>query len=136
MRKVFCVVGLLFSGLLFFSGCNVSEMSTLADLSKPFTGFYECKEISLGGEDMSERFDYIRLELTYGGEFELSYRGTDGDEGGYSGTYSADTKAGEITLSANAGLVRKSYTFPMKSGKIYVDCMLRGKLLHAVFSAP
>lgn len=136
MRKIVYFLGLLFSGVLLFSGCNVSEMSTLSDLSKPYVGFYECEQIQLGNEDMTERFDYIRLELSYGGEFSLTYKSKEGNEGGYGGTYSADTGAHKITLNANVGQMRKSFTFPMENGKIYADYMLRGKLLHAIFSAP
>lgn len=135
MRKVLFILCMLFPCAL-FCGCNVSEMSTLSDLSKPYVGFYECDKVQLGGEDMTEQFDYIRLELDYGGDFSLTYRSTDGNEGGYQGTYETDTEAGEITLRAKTGLVSKSFTFPMEKGKIYVDYMLNGKLLHAVFSAP
>lgn len=136
MRKCFYLLGLLFSGLFVLSGCNVSEMSTLSDLSKPYVGLYECEQIQLGSKDMTERFEYIRLELTYGGDFELTYRSREGNEGGYGGTYSVDTAAHKITLTANAGFVRRSFTFPMENGKIYADHTVQGKLLHAVFSMP
>lgn len=136
MRKCLYLLGLLFPGLFLLSGCNVSEMSTLSDLSKPYVGLYECEQIQLGNQDMTDRFKYIRLELGYGGEFELTYQTKEGNKGGYEGTYSADTGAHTITLSAKTGFVRKSFTFPMENGKIYADYMLQGKLLHAIFSMP
>ena len=136
MRKCLYLLGLLFPSLFLLSACNVSEMSTLADLSKPYTGFYECESISYGGDDMTDRFEYIRLELAYGGEFELSYRGKEGGEGSYGGTYEVDTEAGEITLQMQYGPVSKSFTFLMESGSIFVDLPVHGKLLHAEFTAP
>lgn len=130
------MLGLLFPGLLCFSGCDVSEMSTLADLSKPYTGFYECEKILYGGEDMTDRFEYIRLELSYGGEFELTYRSKEGNEGSYDGTYEADTEAEEITLQMQYGFVSKSFTFLMEGGSIFIDLPVHGKLLHAEFTTP
>lgn len=135
MRKILLFTGMLVSCLT-LSGCDVSQMSTLADLSKPYTGFYECESILYGDDDMTDRFEYIRLELSYGGEFELSYRSKEGNEGSYGGTYEADTEAEEITLQMQYGFVSKSFTFPMKSGSIFVDLPLHGKLLHAQFTTP
>ena len=136
MRKGFILTGLLCACVMLMSACNVSEMGTLSDLSKPYSGFYECESIYLGSDDYTEHFDYVRLELQYGGTFKLSYRDKNGGKGSYGGTYSANPEAGEITFTAMLGLSRKSYTFPMEKGKIYVDYMLRGKLLHVVFAAP
>ena len=136
MRKGLFLTGLLCACVMCMTACDVSEMGTLSDLSKPYTGFYECESIYLGGDDYTEHFDDLRLELGYDGKFELSYRDKNGGKGSYRGTYSADPEAGEITFSAQMGLARKSFTFPMEKGKIYVDYMLRGKLLHAVFAAP
>ncbi len=129
-------LAILFACTLCLCACDVSQMSSLYDLSKPYLGFYECESISLGGEDYTEKFDYLRLELGYDGTFELSYREKSGGKGGYNGTYQVDSEAEEITFSAKYGLMQKSFTFPMKKGRIYVEYMLGGKLLHAVFSMP
>ena len=136
MRKCLYLLGLLFPSLFLLCGCDVSEMSTLADLSKPYVGFYECESMLYGGEDLTDRFEYIRLELGYGGDFELTYRGKERNEGSYGGTYEVDTEAGEITLQMQYGFVSKSFTFLMGSGSIFIDLPVHGKLLHAEFKAP
>ena len=136
MRKKWFLAGLLLPLVFMLSACDVSQMSTLPDLSKPYVGIYECERAMLGGEDMTEKFDYIRLELSYGGEFELTYRAQDGNEGGFSGTYEASAEKGEITLNAQSGILRKSFTFPMENGSILIDLPFGGKLLHAEFRLP
>lgn len=136
MRKSLFLFGFLFAFVMLTSACNVSEMSTLADVSKPYVGMYECELIQLGSEDYTERFEYLRLELKYGGDAVLSYKEKEGGSASYRASYSADPEAGEITLSAQIGLSKKSYTFPFKKGKIYVDYPMQGKLLHAVFAMP
>lgn len=136
MRKRLFLFGFLLACVLLTSACSVSEMSTLADLSKPYTGIYECELLQYGDKDYTEHFEYLRLELKYGGEAVLSYKEKKGGGASYRATYSADPEAGEITLSAQVGLSKKSYTFPFKKGKIYVDYPLQGKLLHAVFAMP
>ncbi len=135
MRKVF-LVGMLLICLLLTSACSVSEMSTLSDLSKPYAGIYKCEQILLGGEDQSEQFENLSLGLSYNGRFELKYSGKSGGRGGYAGTYRVNPEKEEITFSVQDGPRQKSYTFPVRKGRIYIDLPLGGKLLHAKFSMP
>ena len=126
----------LFCVLLALCGCGVSQLSTLPQLAKPYLGVYECEKVTLGGEDYTEKFDSLRLELSYGGEYSLTYKIKNGAEGELRGTYEADPETEEITFHGKAGFAEKEFTFPMKQGKIFVDYSFGGKLLHAVFSAP
>lgn len=114
--------------------CEVAEMGTLPELSKPYLGVYRCESISLGGEDMTEKFQSIELELGYNGSFSLSYKDERGRKGEYHGSYETDGE--EITFTALRGIKNTSFTFPMEKGKIYVDYPLGPKLLHAVFAMP
>lgn len=132
MRRVFFIAAV---PLLLLSGCEVSKMSSLPELSKPYVGVYECETITLGGEDYAEKFDDLRLELGYDGAFTIVYS-ADGNKGELGGNYTVDPEAGEITLSSRYGLRSVSYTFPMEKGKILIDYNFSGKLLHAEFSAP
>ncbi len=111
-------------------------MGSLPDLSHPYAGEYTCKKLSLGGEDCLNRFEYIKLTLECGGDFELSYRDKEKRTGGYEGEYSVSSESEEITFSAKAGLRTVSRTFPMKNGTILIDLTFGQKLLHAEFSFP
>lgn len=122
--------------LFTLGGCDVEEMSTLPDLSRPYAGFYECEKLLLGGEDVSKEFEYLRLELGYGGEFTFTYRGTDGNEGTYRGKYRVDMQKGEISFTSGHGLKSSAFTFPMRDGCVFIDLTFGGKLLHAEFSFP
>ena len=111
-------------------------MGSLSDLSQPYTGIYECEKLTLGGDDVSTKFEYVRLELAYGDAFTLEYRTAEGGEGSYGGTYKMDPQKGELTLSANTVLKTVSHKFPVKNGTILVDLNFGGKLLHAEFKMP
>ena len=39
------------------TGCSVSDMSSLTELSRPYVGEYACEELRLGEEDMLCRFE-------------------------------------------------------------------------------
>ena len=130
MRKMILPLLTALVCLFALCGCAV-EPSSLPDISRPYVGMYECEELSMGGEDMMEKFEFVRLELGYGGEFRLVYRTASGNEGGYSGTYKMTDK--DITLTVERGILHRSFTFPVVEGGILIDYNLQGKLLHAKF---
>ena len=137
-KKSFIAIFLtLISALFLLCACEkVEDMGSLQDFSKPYVGEYVCRKLSVGGEDFTERFDYVKLNLSYGGEYKLFYRDIEGMSGEYSGKYSVSPKEQEITLSSQAGLRTVTRTFPMKNGTICIDLNLEGKLLHAEFAFP
>lgn len=121
---------------LTLSACDVAQMSTLPELTKPYAGVYKCESIILGGEDMTEKFSKLDLELRYNGTFALSYEDEWGGKGEYHGNYSVDGEAEEITFTARTGVRNVSFTFPIVKGRVFVDYRLGKKLLHAVFAMP
>ena len=131
MRKTVLSVFMAVLCLFALCGCAVEDMGSLPDLSRPYVGVYECEELFLGGEDMTKKFEFVRLELLYGGEFRLVYRTASGGEGGYGGAY--EMKDDQITFSVKQGMLRRSYTFPVEKGSILIDYNLYGHLLHAEF---
>ncbi|MDE6412091.1 MAG: hypothetical protein K2L02_06145 [Clostridia bacterium] len=139
MRKKSLIAILLtvLCALFLFCACDkVEDMGSLPDLSKPYTGEYVLKKLTLGGEDYTDKFESVKLELDYDGEFELTYKEKDGQEGSYEGEYTVSTEREEITLSSKAGMRSVSRTFPMKDGSILIDLKLGTKLLHAEFAFP
>lgn len=136
MRKRFFCVSVFLFCLIALCACNVSAMSSLSDISRPYTGEYQCEKLFLGSEDLTENFEYIKLALGYGGDFKLSYRDNRGREGGYSGEYSVSEEKKEITFKGKVGLRNAESSFPMEKGAILIDFNFRGKLLHAEFRMP
>ena len=139
MRKNRYVILLLtvLCALFLFCACEkVEDMGSLPDITKPYTGEYVLKNLTLGGEDFTEKFDFVKLKLGYDGKFRLSYKEKDGQEGSYAGEYEVSTERKEITFSANAGLRTVKRTFPMENGSILVDLNMGTKLLHAEFAFP
>lgn len=139
MRKKSFIAVLLtvLCALFLFCACEkVEDMGSLPDLSKPYTGEYTLKKLTLGGEDFTDKFESVKLELGYNGKFTLSYKEKEGQSGSYAGEYKVSTEREEITFSANAGLRSVQRTFPMKNGSILIDLNVGAKLLHAEFAFP
>lgn len=139
MRKKSLIAVLLtvLCALFLFCACDkVEDMGSLPDLSRPYTGEYTLKKITLGGEDYTEKFESVKLSLDYDGEFELTYKEKDGQSGSYAGEYTVSTEREEITFSSKAGLRSVQRTFPMKNGSILIDLNFGAKLLHAEFAFP
>ena len=139
MRKKLFVAILLTMLCALFVLCaceKVEDMGSLSDLSKPYTGEYTLKKLSLGGEDYMDKFDSVKLTLTYDGGFKLTYKEKDGQSGSYAGEYKVSTERKEITLFSQAGLRTVKRTFPMEKGSILIDLNLGKKLLHAEFAFP
>ena len=111
-------------------------MGSLPDLSKPYTGEYTLKKLTLGGQDYTENFESVKLTLKPDGKFTLTYEEKEGQSGGYSGEYEVSTEEQEITFSSKSGLRSVKRTFPMKKGSILIDLNFGGKLLHAEFAFP
>lgn len=111
-------------------------MGSLPDLSKPYAGEYTLKKLTLGGQDYTQKFDYVKLTLKPSGQFILAYKEKEGQSGSYGGEYEVSTDKKEITLSSKTGLRTAKRTFPMKDGSILIDLKLGTKLLHAEFAFP
>ncbi|MBR7186229.1 MAG: hypothetical protein IKD43_01910 [Clostridia bacterium] len=132
MWKLLLVIG-IFMSVCTLSACEVSKMSSLEELSKPYTGVYECERLMLGAEDRKGDFEYLRLELGYGGTFTLSYETSQGVKDELSGTYRLDAAREEITMSAGNGIAELSRTYRMQDGSILIDGNFLGKNLFAEF---
>ena len=125
------VLAMLFS-VCTVAGCEVQDMGSLSDLSKPYTGVYACEKMTLGGEDVLGDFSYVRLELERGGDFTLSWR-QDGSESTWEGGYEVDLGVGTITLTAKEGGRTASRTYRMEEGAILIDENFLGRPFFAEF---
>lgn len=111
------------------TGCSVSDMSSLTELSRPYVGEYTCEELRLGEEDMLDRFEYVRLTLGPDGDAQLTWRTMEGGEGETLLHY--EMHEGSITLS-KAGRMG-AYTFPVEQGAIVITHNIIGRMLYAKF---
>ena len=131
MKKSFCACFLGFC-LLFLTGCDVQKMSSLRDISKPYAAEYHCKKLQIGGEDMLDRFETVKLNLRYDGKFSLTFTDTDDHTASYDGAYTFDENG--VTLIKKVGAREEAHTFPYEKGVIYIDFPLGEKLLLAEFT--
>lgn len=128
VMKKFCLLVPLLAAVL-FAGCNVSEMSSLKELSRVYAGVYECETLTLGGCDVLGAYEPVRLTLYYGGDGTLSWRQGAG-EGELSFTYEASPEEGRVTFFA----MGQKRTFCVREGRIVIETPVCGKLLYASFS--
>lgn len=135
MRKIVCfLMALCF--LPFFAACDVTKDSSLKDISRPYTGEYFCKKLTIGGEDALQNFRFITLDLKGDGEFELRYQTESGGEGSYGGQYRISEEQGEISFTANHLLRSVTRSFSYEKGKIEIRLNFGGRLYYAEFSYP
>lgn len=115
--------------------CNVTEMSSLKDISRPYAAEYTCKRLQIGERDALGDYEYIKLDLKYGKKFECRYRSKDGAEGAYAGTYEIPDGEESVKFTAMENGEEKSYVFPYREGKVMVGLLFRGQILYGEFSA-
>lgn len=116
------------------AGCNVDEMSSLKDISRPYVGEYKCRKLQMGDEDELKNFEYIKLDLDYSGTFQVSYQDLNGNEDFYVGTYKISEEKATVTLSSKAGGKEQSFVFPYEKGRVIMQLHFNEKLLYAEFS--
>lgn len=136
MKKIMRV-GLLSLAIAFpllSSGCDLEEMTSLKDISKPYVGEYQCRKLTLAGEDELDRFEEVKLNLGYDGKFQLSYVDAEGGEDAYEGSYTLYTAQSTVKFSAETQGKEATYVFPYERGKIVMELLMNGKLLYAEFS--
>ena len=137
MKKIFAALisaVALLAALFGLAACDTEkELGSLEDFSRPYAGVYSCEELTFAGEDKLASFEYIRLELQYGGGFTVKYRTKGGNAGSLEGKYRMDTDRGEVTFTAAQGLRTVTRTYPVSGGSILVEENLLGRLLFAKF---
>ncbi len=132
MRNLFLAAAVLAS-VCPLPSCQPEKMSTLADVSKPYLGVYECEKLRLGELNVLKDFEYLRISLGYGGACALSYRTASGREEELFGTYVADMVRPEITFTYSANQNSVAKTYRLEDGAIYVRENLGGVLLYGEF---
>lgn len=117
------------------TACDVQKMSTLQDISKPYAAEYKCKKLQMGGKDLLEDYEYLKLDLKNGGKFRCFYLDKQGNEGEYTGKYRVSKEEGSITFYSDVNGEETSYTFPYEKGKVSVEYLFGDRLLYGEFSA-
>jgi hypothetical protein len=110
---------------------KAENLGGLKDVSNPHLGFYQCESATLGQEDLTEFFDFVRVELTKDGKMILSFKDKFGRKGEYVLNYEYDREKGEITLLSPGEGKR---TFPFKDGEWTISIPYGEKLFHAKFT--
>jgi len=118
--------------VLSFSACDVEELSTLQELSKPYAAQYRCDALRYGEEDLLSRFDLVTLTLCPNGSFLLNCRDREGKTQSHSGTYEFRESTVAFTVMFRGTPVTRE--FPYEDGAVMIACPLAGKLLYAHFT--
>ena len=111
--------------ILAFSGI---KQGSLTDITKPYTGVYECKSAMLGEKEYLEEFSYIRLELNADNTFSLYYCPKNGKAKEQTGQYryNKEKETIQFSLGTNGELKRE---IPLKKGEMLFALPLGAKML-------
>lgn len=112
---------------------NAEKLGGLKEIAKPYLGGYECTDARLGGRDLAERFDELRLELEKNGTYRLICAKEGERKTVRTGNYRYDEKENAVVLYAEyKGKTRKK-SFPLKNGAIEIKATVNRKLLYLRF---
>ena len=108
--------------VLFFSPMQAQAAlpNTLTEITRPYLGMYECKQLLMDGESKLEDFKSIKIELKSNGQMLLYFEDRKGQKGKASAEYEYDEKSQTITVYTSVGSQKLKRTFPLKNGELFV----------------
>ena len=123
----------LTSLFLLFHGFGCVKETTLADVTKPYLGEYECTQAQYGNTDYLKLFTYIKIEFESDNKYTVFYQMKDGNPKQASGKYTYDKDAETVTMQADEimGIKKK---FPIKNGELVVNLEIGKKELVMKFA--
>ena len=121
--------------LTFLCGCDVKNAGPLKSMTRPYIAQYECVEATLGGEDLLNKFDYIKITLVNKDNMEFNYKQKDGENKILETKYNYDLSS--RTLTAEIGLLGYSFnqSTVVEKGKFTISKSIGGKQLIMKFKA-
>lgn len=114
-------------------GCDVNEMSSLKEISKPYVGTFVCEELLYGEVNRLPLFEVCRLTLRADETFELYMKTQTGEQASYVGEYRCEKDLRHICFDVSVRSHKVSRSFAYESGKIIVEENIGGRLLFARF---
>ena len=102
--------------------------SSLKDITKPYTGIYQCTEARLGDNDYLDKLEELALELKTDGEFILYYAERNGERKTETGKYVYNKERKTITLIGGIGSFLKR-EFPLENGELIIEAPIAEKNL-------
>ena len=102
----------------------------LKEITKPYTGEYECKLAQIGNTDLMDSFKKILLTLSPDGSFALDATDKCNKRRTEQGKYEYDLQNHEITFLWQNGAYHRS--FPVQNGEIFITVPLGAKTLRVV----
>jgi hypothetical protein len=97
-----------------------SSFDSIKDITKPYLGVYEAKEIYFNGKDKSKDYKNLTVELTANNEFILRYRDKKGKTAVKKCKYVYDDATGAIRLKEARGLLGAKNKISLEKGEMNV----------------
>ncbi|MCD7728570.1 MAG: hypothetical protein LUI60_01485 [Clostridia bacterium] len=130
MKKFILPVLAVFAAMLCaFAACGLDATTTLKDLTSPYIARYECTQATLGGDDLLQDYEYIRITILDEKEMELSFKQKDGKVKAKTFGYTYDKESGEISAEQGALGVEIRERAVIKDGSFTVSFPLGTKQL-------
>lgn len=111
LTGAFCVLVCVLS-LFFAVGAKKEE--SVKEIAKPYIGTYSCERILFGGEERTEEFSRLSVELKANGTFTLSATDKRGRKYSGGGEYVYDRESDEISFFS-------PIPYALSGGKMYLE---------------
>lgn len=124
MKRKLSLFILLLCILIIAPACNSNEQiaaGSLKALTKPYIATYECTQARLGGQDLLEKYDYIKITLLNKDELEVSFKQKNGDKKSFKGKYEVNAETKE--LKGEIGILGFTFkeTVKIEKGKFVIN---------------
>ena len=107
--------------------------NSLTQITRPYLGTYECKQLLIDGESKLDDFEYIKIELKSDGEMSLYFLDKAGKKGNACAKYEYDEKSQMLTAYTSLGGQTLKRSFPLKNGEIFVHVIYETRTLTMKF---
>ncbi len=98
----------------------LEKSDSLKEITKPHVGFYECKEIYFNGENKTDEYKNLTVELTAKNQFILRYQDKDGKKIEKKCKYSYNQETGVVKLKNMRGLWGVKSKITLQKGEMNV----------------
>lgn len=103
MKKKLILISLIFvMALTVLSACDIDANGSIKSITKPYITEYECVEGYLGGENLLDSYEFIKISLVDDKEMQVSFKPINGEKRSFKGFYEVNPETREI--SAEIGL--------------------------------
>lgn len=127
-KTIIIILSLLILSLVFLAGCEDLSQQSIKSITNPHIATYECVEARYGGDNLLEKFEYIKITLLDDKELEFSFK-SNGEKKSKTFPYTFDSETRELSCEGTVLGCRIMEKVKIEDGEFTVKKILGNKTL-------